>query len=268
MRSELLVELARGDLGDNQDRDDRDGLALVPVRTGEPSVVAEAAALAQRAGDRSRFPRCPGGGSGRGSRSLTGAASSAGARRARAGTHSTAARPRPCSTSHMGQRRARLGRDRAAARRPARARGPAGRELHPRRRLLDPERRAAGDRRRRRALARAPAVDRYRRSHSAPPASRSCSGRVADLFGRRRLFLAGMALLGVSSLAGGLAASPQVLLAARAAQGLATAARHPGGVVAAHHRVRRRSAARARARAQRRADGRRVHDRRDRSAAC
>lgn len=48
-------------------------------------------------------------------------------------------------------------------------------------------------------------------------------GRVADLFGRRRLFLAGMALLGVSSLAGGLASSPGLLLGARAGQGLATA---------------------------------------------
>ena len=48
-------------------------------------------------------------------------------------------------------------------------------------------------------------------------------GRVADLFGRRRLFLVGMALLGVSSLAGGLAQEPVLLLAARVFQGLATA---------------------------------------------
>ncbi|MCD0453208.1 MFS transporter [Actinocorallia sp. API 0066] len=48
-------------------------------------------------------------------------------------------------------------------------------------------------------------------------------GRVADLAGRRRLFLLGMALLGASSLAGGLAQGPGVLLAARVAQGLATA---------------------------------------------
>ena len=44
-------------------------------------------------------------------------------------------------------------------------------------------------------------------------------GRIADLFGRRRLFLLGMALLGVSSLAGGLATSPAVLLVARAGRG-------------------------------------------------
>lgn len=48
-------------------------------------------------------------------------------------------------------------------------------------------------------------------------------GRVADLFGRRRLFLAGMVLLGVSSLAGGLAGEPALLIAARIGQGLATA---------------------------------------------
>ncbi|WP_027344877.1 MFS transporter [Hamadaea tsunoensis] len=48
-------------------------------------------------------------------------------------------------------------------------------------------------------------------------------GRVSDLAGRRRLFLLGMALLGVASLAGGLAQEPVVLLAARIAQGTATA---------------------------------------------
>ncbi|MDF2706793.1 MFS transporter [Nonomuraea muscovyensis] len=56
------------------------------------------------------------------------------------------------------------------------------------------------------------------------------AGRVADLFGRRRLFLAGMALLGLSSLAGGLADSPSLLLAARVAQGLATAVVTPAGL--------------------------------------
>lgn len=48
-------------------------------------------------------------------------------------------------------------------------------------------------------------------------------GRVGDLFGRRRLFLLGIALLGASSLVGGLATSPEVLIGARVAQGLATA---------------------------------------------
>ena len=48
-------------------------------------------------------------------------------------------------------------------------------------------------------------------------------GRVADLFGRKRLFLIGIALLGISSLAGGLAQEPALLLAARVGQGVATA---------------------------------------------
>ncbi|GAA2125581.1 MFS transporter [Kitasatospora saccharophila] len=55
-------------------------------------------------------------------------------------------------------------------------------------------------------------------------------GRIADLFGRRRLFLAGLALLGASSLVGGLATGPAVLIAARVAQGLATAAVTPAGL--------------------------------------
>ncbi|MDD7835412.1 MFS transporter [Paenarthrobacter sp. AB444] len=48
-------------------------------------------------------------------------------------------------------------------------------------------------------------------------------GRVADIAGRRRMFLLGMALLGVASLAGGLATVPAVLLIARVGQGIATA---------------------------------------------
>ncbi|WP_167996043.1 MFS transporter [Arthrobacter pigmenti] len=48
-------------------------------------------------------------------------------------------------------------------------------------------------------------------------------GRIADLVGRRRMFLIGMALLGAGSLLGGLAADPAILLTARVAQGIATA---------------------------------------------
>ena len=48
-------------------------------------------------------------------------------------------------------------------------------------------------------------------------------GRVCDLVGRKRLFLIGIVLLGVSSLCGGLAVEPALLLAARVAQGTATA---------------------------------------------
>lgn len=45
-------------------------------------------------------------------------------------------------------------------------------------------------------------------------------GRGADLFGRRRMFVAGLALYGASSLLGGLAATPLLLVAARAVQGI------------------------------------------------
>lgn len=48
-------------------------------------------------------------------------------------------------------------------------------------------------------------------------------GRVADIAGRRRMFLIGMALLGVGSVVGGLATTPAVLIVARVAQGFATA---------------------------------------------
>ena len=48
-------------------------------------------------------------------------------------------------------------------------------------------------------------------------------GRVADLFGRKRLFLLGIGLLGVSSLVAGIANGPAVLLSARVGQGIATA---------------------------------------------
>jgi len=55
-------------------------------------------------------------------------------------------------------------------------------------------------------------------------------GRVADLFGRRRLFLLGMAVLGLASLLGGLSVSPPMLLIARVCQGLATAAVTPAAL--------------------------------------
>ncbi|WP_377273698.1 MFS transporter [Peterkaempfera sp. SMS 1(5)a] len=55
-------------------------------------------------------------------------------------------------------------------------------------------------------------------------------GRIGDLFGRRRLFLGGLAVLGLASLAGGLAPNPEVLIVARIFQGLATAAVTPAGL--------------------------------------
>jgi EmrB/QacA subfamily drug resistance transporter len=48
-------------------------------------------------------------------------------------------------------------------------------------------------------------------------------GRLADLYGRRRLFLAGLAVFTISSLGAGLAGSGGVLIAARLVQGLGAA---------------------------------------------
>ncbi|GGP01665.1 MFS transporter [Nonomuraea glycinis] len=56
------------------------------------------------------------------------------------------------------------------------------------------------------------------------------SGRLADLFGRRRIFLAGMVLLAASSLLGGFATDPETLLSARALQGLSTALSIPASL--------------------------------------
>jgi EmrB/QacA subfamily drug resistance transporter len=55
-------------------------------------------------------------------------------------------------------------------------------------------------------------------------------GRAADLFGRRRIFLLGLGLFGAASLAGGLANSPGLLIAARAAQGLGGAVLAPASL--------------------------------------
>src|SRR5690349_12245717 len=53
-------------------------------------------------------------------------------------------------------------------------------------------------------------------------------GRLGDVFGRRRLFLGGVALFTLASLLGGLAQSPEWLVAARAAQGVGAAMAAPG----------------------------------------
>jgi EmrB/QacA subfamily drug resistance transporter len=55
-------------------------------------------------------------------------------------------------------------------------------------------------------------------------------GRAADLFGRKRLFLAGTALFTLASLACGLAGSSGVLIAARAVQGLGAALVSPAAL--------------------------------------
>lgn len=55
-------------------------------------------------------------------------------------------------------------------------------------------------------------------------------GRLADLFGRRRLFLSGMALLAGASVLGGVASNPEMLLTARVLQGFATAMTLPAAL--------------------------------------
>ncbi|WP_405928491.1 MFS transporter [Streptomyces griseus] len=55
-------------------------------------------------------------------------------------------------------------------------------------------------------------------------------GRIADLYGRRRLFLAGLAVFGASSLLATLASDPASFLAGRALQGLGAAVIVPTGM--------------------------------------
>jgi EmrB/QacA subfamily drug resistance transporter len=55
-------------------------------------------------------------------------------------------------------------------------------------------------------------------------------GRLADLLGRRRVFVAGLVVFGLASLAGGLSSSATQLIAARALQGLGAAALAPAAL--------------------------------------
>jgi EmrB/QacA subfamily drug resistance transporter len=55
-------------------------------------------------------------------------------------------------------------------------------------------------------------------------------GRAADLLGSRRVFVTGLVLFGVTSLAGGLAGSPGLLIAARTLQGLGGAMLSPAAL--------------------------------------
>lgn len=55
-------------------------------------------------------------------------------------------------------------------------------------------------------------------------------GRAADLFGRRRMFLTGLALFTAASLISGFAPSPGVLIASRAAQGIGAAMLTPSAL--------------------------------------
>ncbi|MCA1715816.1 MAG: MFS transporter [Actinobacteria bacterium] len=56
------------------------------------------------------------------------------------------------------------------------------------------------------------------------------SGRVADLWGRRRVFVAGLALFAVASLCCGLSVSPGMLVVSRALQGLGAAITAPAAL--------------------------------------
>ncbi|MDN3259927.1 MFS transporter [Streptomyces sp. CSDS2] len=55
-------------------------------------------------------------------------------------------------------------------------------------------------------------------------------GRACDLFGRHRLFVAGLVVFGLCSLAGGMAGEPWQLVAARAGQGVGAAATAPAAL--------------------------------------
>lgn len=55
-------------------------------------------------------------------------------------------------------------------------------------------------------------------------------GRLADLFGRRRMFIAGLILFGIASLLGGLSQNEGQLIAARAIQGLGAALLSPAAL--------------------------------------
>jgi EmrB/QacA subfamily drug resistance transporter len=55
-------------------------------------------------------------------------------------------------------------------------------------------------------------------------------GRLGDLYGRRKIFMAGLVVFGVASLLGGLATSEGLLLAARALQGLGAALASPAAL--------------------------------------
>jgi MFS family permease len=66
----------------------------------------------------------------------------------------------------------------------------------------------------------------------APPAAglSLLFGRLGDIYGRRRLFVGGLALLAAASLLGGVSTGPAFLLTARALQGVATAMTAPAAL--------------------------------------
>src|SRR5262245_66219769 len=69
-------------------------------------------------------------------------------------------------------------------------------------------------------------------------------GRAADLFGRRRMLVAGLLVFSASSLAAGLASAPGVLVAARAVLGVGADLLAPAtlaGIYTRFHGARRRA---------------------------
>ncbi|HEX5298675.1 MAG TPA: MFS transporter, partial [Streptosporangiaceae bacterium] len=71
-------------------------------------------------------------------------------------------------------------------------------------------------------------------------------GRLADVYGRRRIFLGGLALFTASSLAAGLATSGGMLITSRAIQGIGAALLMPATlavIIAAFTNVRERNTA-------------------------
>src|SRR3954468_15993508 len=55
-------------------------------------------------------------------------------------------------------------------------------------------------------------------------------GRLSDVFGRRRMFLVGLGLFAVASLAGGFSTSPGMLVAVRSVQGVGAALLSPAAL--------------------------------------
>ncbi len=87
-------------------------------------------------------------------------------------------------------------------------------------------------------------------------------GRLADILGRRRIFMVGLVVFSVASLLCGFAWSEEALIAARAIQGLGAATDHARGALHPDDHVRRR--ARAEHRPRRVGRGRRLRRRRRR----
>ncbi|MEZ5112865.1 MAG: MFS transporter [Nocardioidaceae bacterium] len=60
-------------------------------------------------------------------------------------------------------------------------------------------------------------------------------GRLGDLYGRRKVFMAGVALFAIASGLGGFAQNEAMLLASRGLQGLAAAMASPTALALTHH---------------------------------